>query len=119
MFLGYDTKQSDGVFPLMLGLWWKRSTPSLPSLTGSLWPGVVGPDRALFMSQIGLNWVLMLNRIVWNRIIWNLNCVLMLNWIVWKRTVFDIESLLCQTELFEIEHFWHLTVCKKEKLYLY
>ena len=31
----YDTKQSDGEFPLMLDLWGKRSTPLLPS--GSEW----------------------------------------------------------------------------------
>ena len=40
----------------------------------------------------------------------------MLKWIVWNRTVFDIETVL--TELFEIELFWHLTVCG-QKLYLY
>ena len=32
----------------------------------------------------------------------------MLNWIVWNGTVFDIE-----TDLFNIELFWHLTVCKQ------
>ena len=31
------------------------STPSLTSLPGSLWPGVVAPDRVLSMSQIKLN----------------------------------------------------------------
>ena len=36
---GYDTKQSDGEVPAM----W--NTPSLPSLPGSLWPGVVAPDK--------------------------------------------------------------------------
>ena len=46
---GYDTKQSDGEIPVMLGLWEIRSTPSLPSLPGPLWPGVVAPDRALSM----------------------------------------------------------------------
>ena len=44
---GYDTKQSDGEVPVMLGPWWIRSTPSLPLLTGPLWPGVIAPDRAL------------------------------------------------------------------------
>ena len=43
----------------------------------------------------------------------HLNYVLMLNWIIWNRTDFDIE-----TELFNIELFWHLIVCK-ENLYLY
>ena len=46
-FLECDTKQSDGEAPIMLdfgGMW---STPSLPSLTGLLWHGVVAPDRVL------------------------------------------------------------------------
>ena len=46
---GYDTKQSDGEVPVMLGLWGIWSTPSLPLLPGPLWPGVVAPDRALSM----------------------------------------------------------------------
>ena len=46
---GYDTKQSDGEVPVILGLWGIRSTPSLPLLPGPLWPGVAAPDRALFM----------------------------------------------------------------------
>ena len=46
---GYNTKQSDGEVPVMLELWGMRSTPSLPSLPGPLWPGVVAPDRALSM----------------------------------------------------------------------
>ena len=36
-------------------------TPSLPSLPGSLWSGVVAPDRVLSMGQIEVNCVLMLN----------------------------------------------------------
>ena len=39
----YDTKQSVGEVPVMLELWGMHSTPSLPSLPGSLWPGVVAP----------------------------------------------------------------------------
>ena len=50
----------------MLELWGMQSTPSLPSLPGPLWPGVVALDRVLSMSQIELNCVLMLNWIVWN-----------------------------------------------------
>ena len=46
---GYNTKQSDGEVPVMLGLWGVRSTPSLPLLPGPPWPGVVAPDRALYM----------------------------------------------------------------------
>ena len=42
---GYDTKQSDGTVPVMLGLWGMQSTPSLPSLPGSLWSGLVAFDR--------------------------------------------------------------------------
>ena len=45
----YDTKQSDGEVPVMLGLCGMQSTPSLPLLPGPLWPGVVAPDRALSM----------------------------------------------------------------------
>ena len=42
---GYDNKQSDGEVPAMLELWGMRSTPSLPSLPGRLWPRVVAPDK--------------------------------------------------------------------------
>ena len=45
----YDTKQSDGEVLLMLEFWGMRSTPSLPSLLGPLYLGVVEPDRALCM----------------------------------------------------------------------
>ena len=45
----YDTKQSDGEVPVMLGLWVIRSTLSLPLLPGLLWSGVVAPDMALSM----------------------------------------------------------------------
>ena len=45
----YDTKQSNGEVPVMLALWRMRSTPSLPSLPGPLWPGVVESDRTLSM----------------------------------------------------------------------
>ena len=41
----YDTKQSDGEVPVMLRLWEMRSTASLPSLPGLLWPGLVAPDK--------------------------------------------------------------------------
>ena len=58
---GYDTKLSDGEVPVMLELWGMQSTPSLPSLPGPLWPGVVLTDRVLSMDQIQLNCVLMLN----------------------------------------------------------
>ena len=63
----YDTKQSDDEGPLMQRM---QSTPSLSSLPGPLWTGVVAPNRVLSMGQI------------------ELNCVLMLNWIVWNRTIF-------------------------------
>ena len=46
---GYDTKQSDGKVPVKLELWGLRRIPSLPLLPGPLWPGMVGPDRALSM----------------------------------------------------------------------
>ena len=50
--LGYDTKQYDDEASLRLELWETRGTPSLPLLPGSLWPGVVAPDRFLYMGQI-------------------------------------------------------------------
>ena len=39
----------------MLELWGMQSTPSLSSLPGSVWPGMVAPDRVLSMGQIELN----------------------------------------------------------------
>ena len=44
--------------PEVLGM---HSIPSLPSLPGTLWPGVVVPDRVLSMGQIELNCLFMLN----------------------------------------------------------
>ena len=58
---GYDTKQCDGEVPVMLGYGGMWSTPSLPSLSDSLKPRVVAPDRALSMGQIELNCILILN----------------------------------------------------------
>ena len=52
--LGYDIKQSDDETPVMLELWGMWHTPSLPSLPGPLWPGVVSPDKVLSMGQIEL-----------------------------------------------------------------
>ena len=43
------TKQSDGEALMMLELWGMWSTPSLTMLPSPLWPGVVAPDRVLFM----------------------------------------------------------------------
>ena len=51
---GYDHKQSNGEAPVMLELWGKQSTLSLPSLSGPLRPGVVASDRVLSMGQIEL-----------------------------------------------------------------
>ena len=50
----------------------------------------------------------MLNGIVWNGIVWN--------GIVWNGIVFDTETLTVNwiVKLFNIELFWHLTVCKKK-----
>ena len=54
------TYQSDGEVPVILEHWRMCSSLTLPSLPGSLWPGVVAPDRALSISQIELNCALML-----------------------------------------------------------
>ena len=51
----YDTEGSDGEAPVMLVLWGMRRTPSLPLLPGPLWPGMVAPDRALYMGYIELH----------------------------------------------------------------
>ena len=48
----------------MLELLRIQSTPSLLSLPGPLWLGVIAPDRVLSMDQIELNCVLMLKGIV-------------------------------------------------------
>ena len=45
----YGTKHSDGEVPVILELWGMQRTPSLPLLTGLLWPTMVAPDRALSM----------------------------------------------------------------------
>ena len=67
---GYDAKQSDGEAPVILEIWGMRSTPSLPSLLGPLWPGVVAPDRVQFMGQIEVKSVLMLDWIVQSRTVY-------------------------------------------------
>ena len=72
---GNDTKQPDSESPVMLELWRIWNTSSLPSLLGPLWPRMVAPDMFLFIGQIGLNCVFMLNWIVWNRIVFTFNCV--------------------------------------------
>ena len=53
---GYDTEQSDGEVPVMLGLCGMKSTPPLLLPSGLLWLGIVASD--------GLN---------------RTNCILMLN----------------------------------------
>ena len=53
-----------------------RSIPSVPTLPGPLWPGLVAPDRALSMGQIELN------RGFESLLLMHLNCVFMLNWII-------------------------------------
>ena len=58
-------KQSDGEALVMLKLWGMWNTLLLLLLPGTLWPGVVAPDRVLSMGQLELNCVLMLNRTVY------------------------------------------------------
>ena len=60
----YDAKKSDGEVPVMLELWGMRSTPSLTSLPGPLWSGVVALDRALSIGKTELKCILILNWIV-------------------------------------------------------
>ena len=49
-----EIKKSDGEAPIMLELWGIRSSPSLPSLPGPLWPGVVASVKVLSIGQIEL-----------------------------------------------------------------
>ena len=92
-----DTIQSDDNVPVMLKIWRIRSTPSLLSLLGRIWPGLVALDGVLTMGQIELNWVLILN------------------WIIWYRTIVDPQTVyLWLTELFEIELLWYSIVCKQK-----
>ena len=72
----------------MLELWGMLSTPSLPSISGPLWPGVVARDSVLSICQIELNYVLILNRIVWNRTVFDIETIPSVNWIVCNRTVY-------------------------------
>ena len=78
----YDTKQSDGEVPVMLGLCRIRNTPSLLSLPGPLWSGVVAPDKGLIYELNRTNGILVLNWIVW------------LNWIACNRDVFHNKIVL-------------------------
>ena len=55
------TIQTDGEALVVLELRGMQSTSSLPSLPGPLWPEVVASDKVLFMGQIKLNCVLILN----------------------------------------------------------
>ena len=47
----------------MLELWGMRSIPSLPSLPGPLWPGVVAPDKGPIYEFNRTNSILMLKLI--------------------------------------------------------
>ena len=49
---GYNTKQSDGEASVIRELWEMRSTALLP---GTLWTGLVAPDRVPSMSHIEQN----------------------------------------------------------------
>ena len=66
----YDTKQFDGKVPVFLEFCRIYSTPSLLSLPGQVWTGLVAPDR------------------------FHLKYVLILNFIAGNITVFDIETVL-------------------------
>ena len=56
---GYDTKQSYAEIPVMLELWGIWSNPSLPSLPGPLWPGVVALDKGpIYGLNITKPWLL-------------------------------------------------------------
>ena len=104
----YDTKQSDGGVPVILELWEVQSNPSLPSLLGPLWLGVVAPDKDPIY---GLNWTqhcfsllggafklgiyAKLNCLKKN--FWHLNCVVKLNRIIWNKTVLTLTLYIAQS----------------------
>ena len=67
--------KSDREASVMLELWRMQSTSSLPSLQDPLWSRMEAPDQVLSIGQIELNCVLMLNRIVWNRTIFDIELV--------------------------------------------
>ena len=96
---GYDTKQSDGEGPVMLGLWGMWSTPSMPLLPGPLWPSMVAPDKGPIYGLNRTNGIFMLIWIVW------------LNWITWNRNVFDNWTVLTFTyaklNCLKLNCFWH------------
>ena len=62
----FDNKQFNGEVPVMLELRGMRITPSLISLPGPLWPGVVAPNWVQNEGLVELNYILMLNWIVWD-----------------------------------------------------
>ena len=80
----YEIKQSDVEVPVMLELWEMWCTPSLSLHPGPLWSGEVASDRVLCMGQ----------KTVWH-----------LNWVKSNDS--------CWIELFEIELFDQLTMCKQ------
>ena len=109
----------------MLERWEVWSTPLLQPLPGSLWPGIVAPDRFLSMGLRELNCILMLNLIAWNKTILTstlrpytkLNCLNGTVFVCWTELFaielfFTLKLYLCWTELFAIELFFTL------KLYL-
>ena len=63
----YNTKQSDGEFPISQELWGMRITSSLLLLQGPLWPKMVAHEQVLSLGQIELNYVPIMNWIAWNR----------------------------------------------------
>ena len=82
-------------------IWWWVSSDA-ETLENSECP-FIATDYRSTLAQSGSTWSVQIE----------LNCVLMLNWIVSNWTVFDIETVLRQTELFEIELFWCLDICKQ------
>ena len=127
----YDTKQSDGEVPVMLELCRMRSTPSLPWLPGPLWPGVLvtdtGPIYGLNRTNgiLKLNWIVWLNRIAWNRDVFDNSTVLIFKLRVYanhnyfkKNCLLTLKLYLHETELFNMVKCQNSSVCKKN-LYLY
>ena len=99
-----NTKTSDGDIPVML------STLSLPLHPGPLWPGVLARDSVLFMDQIELNCVIMLNWIAWNGTVFDIETVFTLNWFLWNKNVLTFNCVETKTILILNWVVWNRTV---------
>ena len=75
-FICHKTQQTNQLTnQIVLNFWGMQRNSSLPLFPGSLWLGVVAPDRDLSLGQIELNSVITLNWIVLKKLFFTFNCV--------------------------------------------